>query len=916
MKKRGKMQPFAIVSVVLLVLASVVGGAFFILHNLSDEAKTAIGERWEKIVFNKTVDDFEGRLIDNLDEDPTTNFIVYTEGVKKISTENGVNQILSVDNESLTYYIGNPDEQITNLQKGDVFFIEPNEYYAYGLSVKVKSITQKDVGVEIQGDELQLKDIIEYADVDMDVPVTTFYLESSAGNSNGSNTDSYMADSGDVLVKWVDGDNTILSQSLNMQQSQVAPVFWKQEIPIGEWEMPGGEISTGLALDIAALHVEGNYGVRVSTIHCTFRVRPAFLTAIIGVEAPTNVFVGLEASANGTASAEIKAPSIIVPVAGPLVFNFTPSVSVDFEGSAGVSWEWSGDMESEFDIGYGPFTGLYTRTAVIDFHGNNPEWNLTEMKGSISLEVLKGNAKFGIPYVANIYNASRVGASAEGEIEFPSLNSTEQEDSESIHVCEMCVDGKLYLYKRMDVGVVLDFLNMVSKESKKGGMIDFDGEVSEDGETAEMTSKDGKIYDFGDSKSWRLLDLSWNVFNIKVDFPFVKDPNFYVSVRNGLKPEMGFGDCPYHNWRTEIKVVDMEQQPVSEAGITVISQDGVEIEQERTGEDGTVILFLPNGNNVIKAEKNGRADSENILINDAVASAALSLEEKRDLFVICDFYYLDYSNPEGYKRIPQPLSAYPTIITMLKEKYPEAQVYSKYDLANEAGTQYPNYSLEEVSYLGLSRGDIILELDFMESRGTYRTYVNNVGSDRYDMEYSEEGIFEGSIIGIDHIDVRATIMLDAYRDGTHGPGQYMIYRGYYNILDEIGFTKNYLSANDYNYYYYTEYVDRVYMDIIEDKPLEYTYCDDTFAYTGGGQYLNLYTRPAERIDFYNQRILAVDFYENYAQYGLYGAEYAVERVFPQIDFMLEGGHQMGEEPDEPPQLEMYNMENSENISGV
>ena len=63
--------------------------------------------------------------------------MVYAEGVKRVTTDGESNVILQVDVEKLKYTISHPDEQITSLQEGDVFFMDPSANYAPGISVKV-----------------------------------------------------------------------------------------------------------------------------------------------------------------------------------------------------------------------------------------------------------------------------------------------------------------------------------------------------------------------------------------------------------------------------------------------------------------------------------------------------------------------------------------------------------------------------------------------------------------------------------------------------------------------------------------------------------------------------------------------------------------------------------------------------------
>ncbi len=177
--------------ILALVLAAVTGIFVLAVHLLRRGKFPGVIDAWNEAVFSKTVEDFPGYMIDNLDERTDTNFIVYAEDVRRVTTENGSNRLVAADHEKYQYTFAAPDEQLTGLKRGDVFFMEPNEYYAYGLCVRVKKVRVQDGEAVIKGKDVRLKDLIEYADVDMDVPVTAFYLDGSGMTE-------------DIQVQWAD----------------------------------------------------------------------------------------------------------------------------------------------------------------------------------------------------------------------------------------------------------------------------------------------------------------------------------------------------------------------------------------------------------------------------------------------------------------------------------------------------------------------------------------------------------------------------------------------------------------------------------------------------------------------------------------------------------------------------------------
>ena len=104
-----------------------------------------------------TVDDYDADRVLNLDGDNTTNFAVYAEDTIVIEPVDGVNTVVSVDDDTLTYVIKNADSAITGLKMGDVFAYpyEDGEI----LIVKVAAITVKGTTATISGAEVELDEI-------------------------------------------------------------------------------------------------------------------------------------------------------------------------------------------------------------------------------------------------------------------------------------------------------------------------------------------------------------------------------------------------------------------------------------------------------------------------------------------------------------------------------------------------------------------------------------------------------------------------------------------------------------------------------------------------------------------------------------------------------------------------------------
>ncbi|MBQ2384208.1 MAG: hypothetical protein II290_09225, partial [Oscillospiraceae bacterium] len=107
-----------------------------------------------------TVADYDADRVFNLDEDETTNFAVFNDGVIVIDAVEGVNKVVSVDDENYIYVFDAVDEQIASLRAGDVVS------YLYGedemLIFKVASLTLDGTTATVTGAELEIEEVFDY----------------------------------------------------------------------------------------------------------------------------------------------------------------------------------------------------------------------------------------------------------------------------------------------------------------------------------------------------------------------------------------------------------------------------------------------------------------------------------------------------------------------------------------------------------------------------------------------------------------------------------------------------------------------------------------------------------------------------------------------------------------------------------
>lgn len=115
---------------------------------------------------NMTVEsvEFKDHIILNLDEDKTNNFAVFNKDTIFTEEANGINNVISVDNDNSIYVIGNANDVVKGLQSGDIY----SQTYGNNetLIVKVNYINVVGDTVTIYGDDSTLEDVFDYVKID------------------------------------------------------------------------------------------------------------------------------------------------------------------------------------------------------------------------------------------------------------------------------------------------------------------------------------------------------------------------------------------------------------------------------------------------------------------------------------------------------------------------------------------------------------------------------------------------------------------------------------------------------------------------------------------------------------------------------------------------------------------------------
>lgn len=610
----------------VLLLVVLIVGSMLLFSRLSPEgyanwwAKTS-----DALLFNKTVEDFPGRLIDNLDDDPTTNFVVYAKDVTRVYVYGDRNQLVSADVEGKEYIIANPDEQITELKRGDVFFMEPSEQCVTGVSVKVKKVKVKGDQAIVTGTTPDMDELIEYADVDMDLPMKTAFveewddpvtfgwgvLEDEQAVWDARSREEIHAQLAQLQAEGLGSAGAALAPGASGEaagtadpQADVPFAPGDQLLSVGgagtEAHNPDAgkvdeagtvwfNLTTRLEYTHGPGHIRGDVGIRVSNMHVTFKYHPLLLTAQAGVEADVRPFVDGQLGLKISHQWVFRMPRIYMPVAGPLCVTLAANPVLTANGGIYAHFSFAATAHTGGSLNISPlapgfpqgqFSGPQDVAARVEFQG---------MEGSLELSVLRVAVGFGVPEIleANLHGDAGVALTATQDNELGLL------ENGLYHDCDFCIDGDVDWFVRLQ-------LSMLSIADK----------------AIHLTPAGG-----GNGPAWTL-------FEHRGDFPQLEYMGFYISRRDdgeGEKITSGWGPCPYKGYPYTVKVVSStgKEEISGENFVVTAVDDKNHPRQELTDEEGIARLMLPAGSYKLTVQHGLYTHTENISVKKSPSPANL-----------------------------------------------------------------------------------------------------------------------------------------------------------------------------------------------------------------------------------------------------------------------------------------------------
>lgn len=366
-------------------------------------------------IFTKTVHDFDGYRVENLDNQEDTNFVVYAKGVQELTATATSNVLQSVDENTLTYTFKNPDDSMKALQPGDVFFIQVSEHCPDGASVKVKSISLSGDTATIQGDEMAMSDLFVYidaADISLDqIPVKA--------------------------------EEPSVATRIPLEMDKTVPLADRTfTLPLS---FTAGTGSQGGGSSISA-NMDIKYRLTQNRLTLRYSVADLYFEYGLQSRVITNSHMSLQCKGFVKASKDLPLAKITTPIPG--VF-FMIDLNGAVEGSAQINGVWDSTTVSDVGMKYSlGMPAIQHWSNQVDY--SNTETDL-EIEGTIDISA---GIKFGlgVPEVFGGYVQPTVGYKLNGKMTFPGDDIVEP-DAECIHGCDKCIEGKLTGYLNASFGI-------------------------------------------------------------------------------------------------------------------------------------------------------------------------------------------------------------------------------------------------------------------------------------------------------------------------------------------------------------------------------------------------------------------------------------------------------------------------------
>ena len=522
----------------------------------------------EEEIFTKTIYDFEGLRVDNLDGQEHTNFIVYAKGVKEISVTGQTNVLVATDYENLSYTFANPDETLLSMKKGDTFFASVSEHCPEGVTVKVKDMVTSGNQLTVYSEPLGFADLFTYIDIFMDVPLDQV-MPISGTEASGSSASSSGSAPGE------NSESNVITIPVNQTFSDCA-----------EFSAGGAKISHQTYVTLQYVTVALRYSREHSKVSCTVYADTIYggQLDIEGEWAPDEWII----------------PLAVIPlrVAGIIAVPVELNAVISGGGKTSSHIEFKESKRLGFTASVSKQNSSYQAINEVLLPGTfeNSYFGETEAELNFAMEV-KPTLSAG--FLGQFYASCRPGFGFYAHMAPLAEVSADKEDS-SIHDCKVCIDGDINWFLDLSIGFEVKLAEKLDRKTIGDAAADILDENREqlDGQTLSVPLHfGGKVADF------------------------------YVTMQDNHWV-FGWGKCNNSRYKTTVTLTDSSSGAAAGAIVTAFYPDGRQ-EEATADSAGVAVLYLPTGESTLSGSYGKESGSGTVQVEDAPTEAELSLRENQ-----------------------------------------------------------------------------------------------------------------------------------------------------------------------------------------------------------------------------------------------------------------------------------------------
>ena len=387
------------------------------LRPLSTEYSSPMYTREMQEFLSKTTADFDSDRVLNLDDNPDTNFAVFSEDTTLIHENGKTNVVISANEATLTYVFENPDDNLLALDVGGVFAFEYNDELLILKAVSVEKSVDKDTSnvtsVTVIGQEAELEDAFEHLRID------------GEANSDRAVIDDSDMDEGVTCGGLVDDEE---SRSSPQTRVDVTGKSSKSiNFNIAEKKSGSFEFSSDLNVKIGT---SAKVYLSFSEIYVEFKLD---LTAKISLEFEVSATIKMK-------EAKMRLAYIAIYICPGVYFSVTPEFVLELSGKASIEGTLS--VTVGFKVSKNGIENLSSAPKFV-------------AKGGIEVTIfigflLKPALSVVHEKVFNLSLDTKSGVEITAKVE-----ASTEKDPTCIHECDICIDGEIKGKFSIDITIKL-----------------------------------------------------------------------------------------------------------------------------------------------------------------------------------------------------------------------------------------------------------------------------------------------------------------------------------------------------------------------------------------------------------------------------------------------------------------------------